>query len=367
MDPDQRFDCDVSFNDQREEALELMEEADILHFHNLHSSHFGGLYLPPVLARKKHLVQWHSSPFFFGRAHPSPLLTSDLRGPALVVAQFQERFYPCARVVPNVVAVPDSAPGMSAVPPRICYSPTVTNAAFRYRWETKGFSETLGIIRGLVAKSDGVELDLIWHRPLSEVLARKARATIGVDEVVTGSYHLSSLEFLALGRPTLCHIDERVAEVLTRLTGCSELPWVQTTLEQLGDRLGELVRDPAATSELGERSHAWMKQYWHPSWAAACYERCYRDLLDGRTWSEPRFDLGNQEDLVLRHWSARREVAPPSRCMAGSRGATAVWHCRLFVRRVARGRRLLAIRPPAASIPGWNPVSRRRAEAPTRG
>ena len=244
--------------------------------------------------------------------------------PQLVVAQFQERFYPCARVVPNVVDIPDDAPPMTAEPTTICYSPTVEIAAFASRWWTKGFPETLEIIRGLVAKSDGVELDLIQKRPVSEVLARKARATIGVDEVVTGSYHRNSLEFLALGRPTLCHIDERVAEVLTRLTGCSELPWVQTTLGQLGDRLGELVRDLAATSELGERSHAWMKRYWHPSWAATCYERCYQDLLEGRPWSEPRFDLGNRKvwfSVIGAHdekWRLRRnawsgeEAAPPS-------------------------------------------------------
>ena len=93
----------------------------------------------------------------------------------------------------------------------------------------------------------------------------KAQCDILLDEVVTGSYHRSTLEGLALGVPTAVNLSPEVHGVLLRAAGANDVPVVHATIETLADRLSWLVEmDEVKRRRLGNRGRDWMVRHWHP-------------------------------------------------------------------------------------------------------
>jgi hypothetical protein len=103
---------DMVFEDDREEAIELINNADIIHLHNnldLESSAFSPVDFS-ALARKgtRFVRQFHSEPSVIARkmnCSTASILNDTL--PSIVLGQFQERYYPEAMVVPNPIPVND--------------------------------------------------------------------------------------------------------------------------------------------------------------------------------------------------------------------------------------------------------------------
>ena len=78
-----------------------------------------------------------------------------------------------------------------------------------------------------ILRNQGVEVDieLITNTTYRECIWRKSRCDIVMDECVTPSFHLSSLEGLALGKMTVCWVDDKVNSVLTNITGADSNPF----------------------------------------------------------------------------------------------------------------------------------------------
>lgn len=79
---------------------------------------------------------------------------------------------------------------------------------------------------------------------------------VALDDIVTGSYHLASLESLAQGLVSLTYLDERTQHVLKDLTGADMLPWVNCRLEELEDVLNRMLLDPGRMDAIGADSRA---------------------------------------------------------------------------------------------------------------
>jgi hypothetical protein len=92
----------------------------------------------------------------------------------------------------------------------------------------------------------------------------RQRCDIAIDEVVTGSYHMCSLEALSQGLATVAALDDLTVDALERVTGTREHPWVVARLDSLERRLRELCDDPAYLQARREQSRAYMVRYWHP-------------------------------------------------------------------------------------------------------
>lgn len=270
----------------RDEILAVIEAANLIHIHQvvpLNISRLGVDLTSEKFSGKRLLRHWHSEPGHFSRwSLPDVDNFMDERFPHLVLTQYHERYYPWALPVPNLMNtdkltnMPTSWPDK----PILAFSPSNRFKAKERRWASKGYCELIAVLQPLV--DDGlITLDVLENLPLEEVLRRKAAATFVVDEVVTGSYHRSGLEGLALGKPTFAYLDARTAASLALLTGTTDCPFLNCRVEYLPLVIRHMIGHPELIREVGERSRAWMTRYYADQHLVKEYTDIYDSLLAG--------------------------------------------------------------------------------------
>lgn len=280
------FGHDVIFSENPEEACALAEWADVIHFHNY--LEYDSQQFAPIdfhaLRRKgvRFIRQFHSHPHLVAKVmciSPVALLRQDI--PAIVIGQFQERFYPDAMVVPNPIPMYDAAylPDASSPVHDVFLSPTRLLSGAADRWNTKGMPETLDVIRR-ACNATGATWKLMHKTPLKDVLAARRASRIVVDEMVTGSYHLSGLEGLSQGKPVLAWLDDRSQRILRYFSGSEECPFITARVTDAEAVLMYLLEHPEEASTIGQQSRSWMERYWFPEKCLAHFSRAYSLLFD---------------------------------------------------------------------------------------
>lgn len=268
------FELDWQWDDHKDEIIGFAAQADVIHLHNyidLACPDFSPLDFRALHAAGRPMVRhFHSTPQlvarYMGRAEEEVLACPI---PKLVIAQYPERFFPNARVVPNIVAdVPDRA-DRSGRPLRVGYAPSNFRSARASRWDTKGYPETKKLLERTLShirrSGHEIELDLITQVPHRECIQRKAGCDVFIDDLVTGSYHLNTLESLVQGCATLTHLDGRIQQTLFDLLGRTDFPALDVRLESLPEILARFAAEPSLARELGAQSRAWMQQHWTPA------------------------------------------------------------------------------------------------------
>jgi len=260
---------------QKADVRAALASADVVHFHNfIDADHPRMAPYRSLLAGKVQVLQYHTEPALLRRAFrgKDPVRRNDLR--TLVIAQKHARFYPQSRPVPNVLdifdplLVPDDTRALGDGPLKLIYTPTDRKSYPDYRKTCcgKGYRETLPILRKLQAEGL-IELTVADSLAWEKLMPLKRRHDVYLDEVVTGGYHMGSLEALSQGLVTIAHLDRETRELLHRLTGDgAELPWYESTLATLERDLRLLCSlQPAAVRALQERSRQWMESRWNPA------------------------------------------------------------------------------------------------------
>lgn len=321
------FDMDLDWNQNRDEVVAIAETADVIHLHNylgLTSQDFAPLDFSAMRNQGRAIVrQFHSTPSFIARYLKTDV--AEVLGcplPKLVIAQFQERYYPSARLVPNIVFPDDhNTPTLELDERlRIGFAPSRFNSARSSRWDTKGYPETRRLLfrlaRTMQSLGRKVEIDIIEQVSHAECLSRKAKCHIFLDDLVTGSYHLNTLESLAMGATTLTYLDSRTQSAVYDLTGRIDFPAINTGLENAHDVLVDLASNPVIALEVGRRSKAWMEMHWNPGNLALHFLNAYREVVSNPTGGfPPRFN-NNAVDTWLverKHdleWESRTRYWP---------------------------------------------------------
>lgn len=253
----------------------IYEWADIIHYHNRWKRQeiFQALGTPPPDAPS--VIQMHSpreSENFKGE------LASGI--PIAVVAQYQVRQWPELKyIVPNVVDIrdplymDDRPPYMSTLLPVVSYAPSNTNSR---GWDDKGYGVVAPIVKRMRLKGE-IYYDLIQQKPFLDAMALKHRADIGIDDIVTGSYHLSALEYLALKVPCFCNVDDKTEKVLKDLTGCTTMPFIKANKDGFERELRRIIKGQL-WGYLGLDARDWMVRYWNPEALSEHYLRMYKSL-----------------------------------------------------------------------------------------
>lgn len=276
---------DVVFNEGLDQAIELAEKADIIHLHNyldLDSKTFAPIDLTELAAQgTAFLRQFRSEPNLVARVmgiSVGELLDSPM--PSVVIAQYPERFYPEARVVPNNLPINDTSYLPVTEPPvwDILFSPTRDRGAWEDRWNTKGTPETIRLMKQL-ARRTGCRTKVVSDQPLMKVLREKRRSYIVLDEMVTGSYHISGLEGVSMAKPTLAFLDERMLRVLREMSGAQTHPFINTRLEDAGKIISYLLGHPDEGAEIGQAGRRWIETHWSEEAIADQFKGIYETLL----------------------------------------------------------------------------------------
>lgn len=142
----------------------------------------------------------------------------------------------------------------------------------------KGTDELIAACERLRARGLDVELTLVEGMPNHVAREVYERADVMAVEFVMGTFGVFALESMALGKPVLAYIRPDVYELEPYLADC---PIVNTSMDQIEQRLEELVRDPARRAALGHDGRAFVEA--HHSYAAIgdFYDGIYRHLWSG--------------------------------------------------------------------------------------
>lgn len=266
-----------------EQITASLKSADILHFHNFawEQQLFQTYpHLIDVALKKPCLIQYHS-PRNSTENFEDTLQDPFFKGRRAVVAQYQVRLYPeCEYVVPNVLPIfserfkPLNRP---LEPLSVTFSPSNTHMR---GWDDKGVSivrETFRMLQrfGLAAP------EIIINTPYEETMIKKKWSHVGLEEVVTGSYHLSFLEYMALGSATLCNMDEMTKEAMAHVVGhdaVAALPCFFTSAATLTNDLFSVLKYPTFVKSRGNDCRKWMETHWNPETFVQYFNGIYEKL-----------------------------------------------------------------------------------------
>lgn len=324
------FDLDLVWERDRDLVIELVEQADIVHLHNfigLGYTGFEPLNFQRMWDCRKPLVrQFHSTPQFIAQTSRMPL--ADLLAcpiPRLVIAQHPERYLSSAFVVPNlpnVVSAPARKRGRGG-PIRIGFAPSRFNSGVDSRWDTKGYPETVEMLDRLGREAKRMqiplEIDVIEQVSHAECLRRKVECDLFIDELVTGSYHLNTLESLALGVVSVSYLDGRTCQQIRKLTGRDDFPVVNVGLEHAQSVLMALAKQPELVDALARAGKLWMDEYWRPAWVAQRFLQAYAEVIAEphrpfpARFGSDTLGLWHAQTLSDLQWAARRQQWPRRR------------------------------------------------------
>lgn len=285
------FPGDLNWANDRELCEHLLEAARIVHLHqfiDLQKQPGVGYDFRKLQAKGILLVRhFHSSLRSLGNGDPGVMRAiHDDALPAMVIGQYPERDFPRARLVPNIVADVAKPVKHIASKRRLGFSPSAAISAWdisRYgsRWDTKGAPEVQQILVSAVRGINAATYDIIRNVPFEQCLVRKQQCSLFVDDLVTGSYHLSGLEAMAMGIPTLNFLDGQILRVVEQLSGTTAIPWVNVRLEDALTVVRHLLQNDELRAAIGAESFAWMHQHWSEARMVSHFARAYETLLAG--------------------------------------------------------------------------------------
>ncbi len=266
------YGCDVIAEESPELVAELLSAADVVHFHNWWRESFLFELYPwawELVRDKPTVIQFHSPRFAqFEPALADPSLTK------LIVAQYQVRLYPECIPVPNAVPIDDPLHRplwRDNEPPVVAYTPPQTEDTSG--WGNKGAVETLPVLAGFRHR-------FIVDSPWADAMRLRQECDIAIDEVVTGSYHLCSLEALSQGLATVAGLDAQTVDALERVTGTREHPWIVATPETLRARLTELTADADFRQAKRQEARRYMERHWNAAVVTERFRAIYAATLE---------------------------------------------------------------------------------------
>lgn len=251
--------------------------ADIIHWHNyIDTNLFKGL------MRKKHVIQYHSEPGISGAAIQK--IPEQIK--QLVICHYHSSLntYKNATPVRNVLYPMLHEPvndWRRARDGKIIITSTLSDHVHGC-WQDKGVNKHRYVINRVIDHFKGklnIEYNEISNVSVATSIRAKARSDIVLDECVTPSFHLSSLEGLALQRPTLCWVDDTVLDQLYKVTGTRDNPFMGCYIGYLEDWLVDYIeKGPDQILNDGINSRIWFDKHWNLNTILKHYYDIYESL-----------------------------------------------------------------------------------------
>ena len=316
---DRVFPEDLSWQKDKEECIELIKSADILHFHHFFDveseNNPFGINFRKFAPKAKIVRHFHTdlNQLSFWINIPASVITGDPY-PKLVIPHYPERTFLDAFVVPNIIPINDDIllpKDVNNNPLKVFYSASSLGSMWITRWNTKGYPEILKKFENL-KKKNKFDFSVVTNTPYTECQKIKQESDIVIGDITSGSYHLTDLESLSMGKPTFTYLDSRIQLTLTTLLGCTDLPFVNTRIEEIDLPFLELLRNKELQREVGKFSRHWIEKYYNEQKLVKFYEEAYEKLLNGEPLKRQGYlDFSSAKtflynDLYDLQWEARK-------------------------------------------------------------
>lgn len=131
----------------------------------------------------------------------------------------------------------------------------------------------------LAQEGYGVKFVFITGQKNNDAMAAYGAADIIVDTLLEMNFGLFGLEAMALGKPLLCNVDERIIETNF---GLSECPVVLTNVENVKENIRKLLDDRILLREIGVQSRAYVESYHSFKTVGRVFDEIYKKILYGQ-------------------------------------------------------------------------------------
>lgn len=270
---------DVRYENLRQE----FKDADVFHFHNYAWDLILFKTFPELvdICRKKPcIIQYHSPRRTIENFEHS---IADKSLKHAVIAQYHVREYPeCEFVVPNVVPIFDKKYQGAATKwedplPTVSFAPS--NITMR-GWDDKGHYVVDPILRRLEGEGK-IMRDVMIGVPYEDCMLRKSWSHIGIDEVMTGSYHLSALEYMSMGCLTIVGVDDLTKAAINMVSpgAAFHMPFIGAAAITIEGKLRWVLEQGMPfIKDYGAKSRQWMEKFWNPENHVRLFEKVYQSL-----------------------------------------------------------------------------------------
>lgn len=257
------------------QLAECLEMVSIVHVHNvMPHSLLSGL---SCLSKNScpRIVLHHHSPFnerpYYMR-ETSPYHQVDAE---IIVPHFHPRQFSKGILLPHILPFVE-VPEISSLPNRLLFSPSNSTGG---RWNSKSSPRQELELKRLGQRAD---FEVVKVERLDQEILRRLRSyfTFNLDEVVTGGYHLVSLEAIMAGSIALNAADDvslRAFQIAYRTE--ESPPFVRCDVSNLSDVVSEIISDSQFISELRQVSKTFAQMYMAPGRLVKFYEEFYANLL----------------------------------------------------------------------------------------
>ncbi len=189
------------------------------------------------------------------------------------------------RVLPEATWIPYASVDIEALPytpPKLIGPIRIVHAASST--SAKGSDHIQGVVERL-KRHWPIEFTLVHGVTHREALGQLQQADVFIDQIRIGWYGGQLVEAMALGKPSVCYLNEDDLRLIPA-TMRHELPIINATAEELEPRLEQLLRHRDQWSEQSRRVRQFVERWHHPARIASSMVAAYRDRDSQYHWPE---------------------------------------------------------------------------------
>jgi glycosyltransferase involved in cell wall biosynthesis len=178
-----------------------------------------------------------------------------------------QTFLPEAEIVPRGIDLNE----FSYVGAKRRERPVVLHAPSRQ--QLKGTEQVVATVERLRQRGLSFEFHLVEGVDHREATKLYAEADIVIDQMLIGWYGVLAMEAMALGKPVLAYVRPDLFERFS-----PPIPIVNATIDDLDEKLGDLIADPERREELGLAGRAFAEAVHDINHVASSIERIYTEV-----------------------------------------------------------------------------------------
>lgn len=246
--------------------LSFLKERDIIHWHDRVDNS-----VVNATSKLRHMVQYHTEPSSKDINYIEPPGNVS----KFVIPHYHQslNFFKHCRIIRNFIH-PDIARVQAQDihwrphKDRVRIAMSVSNIKPINLWQDKGYTQmqyAINVVKKYCTDNK-IKLNITYinKETFTNSVDIRLQNDILIDECVTPSYHMTSLENLGLGRPSFCWVDDTVLDNLYKCTGTSIDPFENHHVCWLPERLIEFIKNgPEHWKIIGKKNRDWFNRWWN--------------------------------------------------------------------------------------------------------
>lgn len=269
----------IIFAQRKELALNLINNADIIHIHNFLYPEQEDIIFQASKDDVKFIYQVHS-PLREGPNFVNYVPKRIHFDKKCVISQYHPRLYSDYVLVPNIIL---EKPSLNLIKDnekiKVLFSPAHKRTGGR--WNDK-YSEELIQSLNLLEKFNKIDLYIAEGYTPHELFQLRKNCHISIDEIITGGFHQISLESLCAGNMVVNNSDIFSNLSFDINVGNKDLniPFFKINNFDVKDKLFELVNNIELIREYQKKSYEYSTRYLQPEILIKHYEKIYKDVIN---------------------------------------------------------------------------------------